>query len=77
MSLEMKNIIDKAVSQVGIKKVIHALVQGRIKFNLKETESDIEVMDYLNDLLIKERDQKLSSILGERKIFNFSEFITK
>lgn len=77
MSTELKNMIDKAVSLLGIKRVIYSLEEGGKKINLPLDDSDKEVMDYLNDLLIKERDQKLSSILGERKIFNFSEFITK
>ena len=74
MSPEMKNMIDKAVSILGIKRVIYSLQSGKELFNIKSSDSDKEVLDYLNDLLIKERDQKLSSILGERKIFSFSEF---
>lgn len=74
MSPEMKNMIDKAVSILGIKKVIYSLEEGGKQLNLPVIDSDKEVMDYLNDLLIKERDQKLSSILGERKICSFSEF---
>ena len=75
MSTELKNMIDKAVSILGIKRVIYSLQSGKELFNIKSSDSDKEVLDYLNDLLIKERDQKLSSILGERKIYKFSEFI--
>ena len=77
MSTELKNMIDKAVSILGIKRVIYSLQSGKELFNIKSSDSDKEVLYYLNDLLIKERDQKLSSILGERKIFSFSEFSKK
>ena len=75
MSTELKDMIDKAVSILGIKRVIYSLQSGKELFNIKSSDSDKEVLDYLNDLLIKERDQKLSYILGERKIYKFSEFI--
>ena len=77
MSTELKNMIDKAVSILGIKKVIYSLEEGGKELNLPITDSNKEVMDYLNDLLIKERDKKISSILGERKIYSFNQYINK
>jgi hypothetical protein len=72
MSPEIKNIIDKSVSVVGIKRVKESILKGS-NYNL-DTETQKDVIDYLDYLLSVERENKLKKILSE-KVLNFSDFI--
>lgn len=71
MSPEIKNIIDKSVSVVGIKRVKESILKGS-NYNL-DTETQKDVIDYLDYLLSVERENKLKKILSE-KVLNFSDF---
>lgn len=73
MSDEIKTMLDKSVSEIGIKRTREAVVKTPyLSDKLKK-----EILDYLNILLSRERENKLSNLLGigERKIYLFSDFI--
>jgi hypothetical protein len=72
MTTELKNIIDKSVSMIGIKRVKESILKGS-EINL-DTNAKKEVLDYLYHLLSIEREKKLSVLLGERKVYKFFEF---
>ena len=70
MNQKVKEMIDKAISKIGIDKVRKTILNN-------PNEINNEIIEYLNDLLMKQRDDRLSSLLGERKIYKFLEFNTK
>ena len=73
MSDEIKTMLDKSVSMIGIKRTIETVA----KTTYLSDKIKSEVLDYLNILLSRERENKLSNLLGigERKIYLFSDFI--
>jgi hypothetical protein len=73
MTTEQKNIIDKSVSVIGIKRVKDSILKGLAYYNL-DIKKDKEVLDYLDHLLSIERENKLSIILSERRVLSFNQF---
>jgi hypothetical protein len=73
MTTELKNIIDKSVSVIGIKRVKDSILKGLAYYNL-DIKKDKEVLDYLDHLLSIERENKLSIILSERRVLSFNQF---
>ena len=70
MNQKVKELIDKAISKIGINKVRKTILNN-------PNEINNEIIEYLDDLLMKQRDDRLSSLLGERKIYKFLEFNIK
>ena len=73
MTTELKNIINKSVSVIGIKRVKDSILKGLAYYNL-DIKKDKEVLDYLDHLLSIERENKLSIILSERRVLSFNQF---
>lgn len=79
MDDEIKEYVDQAISIYGldtIKEKTHDLLNQLKSFNSKDGIIDKIDMckDIINYILSIERDNKLKLILGERKIYSFSEF---
>ena len=80
MDDEIKEYVDQSISIYGldiIKQKTHDLLNKLKSFNSKKDGiiDKIEMCkDIINYILSIERDNKLKLILGERKIYSFSEF---
>jgi hypothetical protein len=91
ISSEIKREIDKSIKKNGIKitknKTIAMREQslkmknqilsrnGKLMNIPSHIEMADEILDYLDELVKINRDKKLSSILGERKIASFKDFL--
>lgn len=79
MDDEIKEYVDQMISEIGlddIKQKTYELLDKLKSFNSKEGIIDkIEMCDdiigYISSI---QRDNKLKGLLGERKIYSFSEF---
>ena len=90
MESQIKDYIDLTISKIGLKETkdkikkgleeskimkINHLKSGKSLYNIpSHIEVQEEILNYIDELITKQRDEKLTKLLGESKVYSFSEF---